>query len=56
MNLVINPDLNGNNYPNINNKQARSIVLEVIAYLGMVDIWRERHEKKESIHMVTNKY
>ena len=46
-NLVINPDLDTNNYLHINNPRARNEILEnIIEEDGFLDIYRILHEEK----------
>ena len=45
-NLVINPDLDTNNYLQINNPRARQEVLNLIEEEGFFDIYRVFHEEK----------
>ncbi|GFS27766.1 hypothetical protein ElyMa_005302100 [Elysia marginata] len=42
-NLLLNPEIDGVNYKNINNKKARAEVGQTMADLDLFDIWREKH-------------
>ena len=43
-NLLLDPQIDGINYKNINNPNARMKVLQMITELNLYDVWRE--EKK----------
>ena len=42
-NLVLNPDMDCDNYRNVNNPNARNEVLSIINDFGLTDIWRVGH-------------
>ena len=45
-NLLLEPDVDGTNYKNINNQNARVEVCNMIAELNLYDIWREEHPEE----------
>ena len=45
-NLLLEPDVDGTNYKNINNQNARVEVCNMIAKLNLYDIWREEHPEE----------
>ena len=46
-NLVLNPDLDTNNYININNPKAREKVLDICEEYNLIDVWRESHPEEK---------
>ena len=42
-NLVLNPYIDTHKYVNVNNPNAREVVLEIISELDLVDIWRDHN-------------
>ena len=47
-NLLLEPDVDGTNYKNINNQNARVEVCNMIAELNLYDIWREEHPEERN--------
>ncbi|GFS09551.1 nocturnin [Elysia marginata] len=45
-NLLLDPEIDGVNYKNINNKKARAEVGQMMADLDLFDIWREEHPEE----------
>ena len=45
-NLVLNPEIDTFNYKNINNPNARNVLLETIAEFDLIDCWREQNQEK----------
>ena len=45
-NLVLDPDLDYDNYIHINNPNARNKLIEIIQNKGLIDIFRDLHEDK----------
>ena len=44
-NLVLNPELDSQNYNHINNPKCREKVIDMTNELSLVDIWRERNAR-----------
>ena len=49
-NLLLNPDIDGENYKHLNNPNSRQKVLKLMSDLHLYDIWREENQKKILIH------
>ena len=45
-NLVINPELDSYNYVNVNNSNARNVLIETISECNLIDCWREQNIEK----------
>ena len=45
-NLVLNPEIDMYNYKNVNNPNARNILLETMAQFDLIDCWREQNQEK----------
>ena len=45
-NLLLEPKVDGTNYKNVNNQNARVEVCNMIAELSLYDIWREEHPEE----------
>ena len=46
-NLLLNPQIDGINYKNINNPNARMTVLRLMTELNLYDVWREENLEKK---------
>ena len=46
-NLLLNPQIDGINYKNINNPNARNTVLRMMTELNLYDVWREENLEKK---------
>ena len=49
-NLLLDPQVDGINYKNINNPNARMKVLQVMTELNLYDVWRDENLRKKYIH------
>ena len=55
-NLVIDPELDYCNYKQINNRRARTILLEKIQEFDLVDVWRKQNESNRVYTWQTNDF
>ena len=45
-NLLLEPEIDGTNYKNVNNQNARVEVCNMLGELNLYDIWREEHPEE----------
>ena len=45
-NLLLEPEIDGTNYKNVNNQNARVEVCNMLGELNLYDIWREGHPEE----------
>ena len=46
-NLILNPELDSENYKHINNPRARDEIIKIIDENGYIDVWRVQNENKK---------
>ena len=47
-NLLLNPSIDGINYKNVNNPNARQTVLKMMTELNLYDVWRDENNDKKT--------
>ncbi|GFO02758.1 reverse transcriptase-like protein [Plakobranchus ocellatus] len=50
-NLLLDPDMDGENYLHINNPRARAAMHKLIGNLNLIDVWRDENPEWKKIHM-----
>ena len=50
-NMIIDPDLDCDNYKHINNPRARSVVREWLDLFDFIDAYRLNYDEKKRIYM-----